>query len=73
MIHWIKALGHPLIEEVQVFDQYRGASIPEGKKSLAYTISYRSDDRTLTDDEVNDIHESITSGLVRDFDAELRK
>jgi phenylalanyl-tRNA synthetase beta chain len=36
--------------------QYVGAPIPEGKKSLAYSIAYRAADRTLTDAEVNQLH-----------------
>ncbi len=57
----IDAIAEPLVEEVRVFDQYSGAPIPEDKKSLAYTISYRAADRTLTDDEVNALHERIVS------------
>src|SRR5437870_7097105 len=59
IINWIKDQGHSLIEEVQVFDQYHGSPIPEGKKSLAYTVSYRAEDRTLTDAEVNALHQDL--------------
>src|SRR5262249_54391330 len=44
----IREVAPPLVEEVRVFDQYTGAPIPEGKKSVAYSISYRAADRTLT-------------------------
>ena len=44
-----------------MFDQYTGAPIPEGKKSLAYSISYRAPDRTLTDAEVNRVHEQVVA------------
>ncbi|MFQ5540313.1 MAG: phenylalanine--tRNA ligase subunit beta, partial [Candidatus Binatia bacterium] len=67
IINWIKGLGHSLIEDVQIFDQYRGSPIPEDKKSLAYTISYRASDRTLTDDEVNAIHHDLTSKMCQEF------
>ena len=40
IIDWIENLGESLIEYVQVFDQYIGAPIPDGKKSLAYNICY---------------------------------
>jgi phenylalanyl-tRNA synthetase beta chain len=50
---------HPLVESARLFDDYRGAGIPPGRKSLAYSISYRAADRTLTDHEVNAAHEDI--------------
>ncbi|MFM8408637.1 MAG: phenylalanine--tRNA ligase subunit beta, partial [Alphaproteobacteria bacterium] len=50
---------HPLVESARLFDDYRGAGIPPGRKSLAYSISYRAADRTLTDQEVNAAHEAI--------------
>lgn len=42
-----------ILESVSLFDHYKGAQIPEGKKSLAFAISMRAADRTLTDTEVN--------------------
>jgi len=48
----IAASGEPLVEDARIFDQYTGAPIPDGKKSLAYAISYRAAERTLTDEEV---------------------
>jgi len=41
------------VERVDVFDVYRGKGLPEGKKSLAFALVFRSAERTLTDDEVN--------------------
>jgi len=52
-----------LIEDIFLFDQYFGAPIPTGKKSLAYSISYRAPDRTLTDAEVNDVHTRLIAAL----------
>jgi phenylalanyl-tRNA synthetase beta chain len=72
IIAWIESLGEPLIEYAQVFDQYLGAPIPEGKKSLAYNISYRAEDRTLTDTEVNQLHQSLVDRLGKEFGAEWR-
>jgi phenylalanyl-tRNA synthetase beta chain len=61
-----------LIESVRVFDIYEGKSLPENKKSVAFTIRYRSQERTLTDAEVEDVHNAII-GRVRDrLGAELR-
>jgi phenylalanyl-tRNA synthetase beta chain len=72
IVSWIQNLGEDLIEHVEVFDQYVGASIPEGKKSLAYKISYRADDRTLTDSEINELHQSLVDRLGKTFGAERR-
>ena len=72
IVSWIQNLGEALIEHVEVFDQYVGASIPEGKKSLAYKISYRADDRTLTDSEINELHQSLVDRLGKTFGAERR-
>lgn len=68
----IRALGDPLIASASVFDCYRGAPIPPGKKSLAYTIAYRAPDRTLTDDEVNAVHARVRDHLRARCALELR-
>jgi len=72
IVGWIKNLGEALIAHVEVFDQYLGAPIPEGKKSLAYKVSYRAEDRTLTDAEVNLLHQSLVERLGKTFGAERR-
>lgn len=72
VIQWIEGLDETLIEHVEVFDQYLGAPIPEGKKSLAYKISYRAEDRTLTDTEINDLHQRLVERLGQTFGAERR-
>jgi phenylalanyl-tRNA synthetase beta chain len=73
VVSWIQDLHYPLIEQVQVFDEYRGPQIGEGKKSLAYKISYRAEDRTLTDSEINDLHQSLAEKIVSDFNAQIRR
>jgi phenylalanyl-tRNA synthetase beta chain len=72
IVSWISDLGEALIEHVAVFDQYLGPPIPEGKKSLAYKISYRADDRTLTDAEVQALHQRIVERIGEVFGAQLR-
>jgi phenylalanyl-tRNA synthetase beta chain len=67
IIDWINNRNHPLIEGVEVFDQYCGSPIPEGKKSLAYRISYRAEDRTLTDAEVNSLHQDLVAQIAQVF------
>jgi len=72
IIGWIKNLGEALIEHVEIFDQYVGAPVPKGKKSLAYKVSYRAEDRTLTDSEINLLHQSLVERLRYTFSAEQR-
>jgi phenylalanyl-tRNA synthetase beta chain len=72
IINWIKDQGDPLIEDVQVFDQYRGSPIPEGKKSLAYRVCYRAEERTLTDAEVGARHQDLILQIGQAFGAQLR-
>lgn len=72
IVQWIANLGESLIEHVQVFDQYVGAPIAEGKKSLAYNISYRAEERTLTDSEVNPLHQSVVDRIGQEFGAQRR-
>lgn len=55
--------GGGLVERVVLFDLYEGAQIPEGKRSLAFTITYRLDHRTLTENEINKAHQQIEAAL----------
>ncbi|HET8734760.1 MAG TPA: phenylalanine--tRNA ligase subunit beta, partial [Anaeromyxobacteraceae bacterium] len=64
--------AEPLVEDVTLFDVYRGAPIPEGKKNLAMAIRYRAADRTLTDAEADAAHGRIVERLRGDLGAELR-
>ncbi len=72
IVEEIHALANAEIESVRLFDCYRGEPVPAGKKSLAYTISYRASDRTLTDDEVNSLHAMLVERLSRRFGIWLR-
>ena len=72
VIDWVGGLDQALIERVDIFDEYTGAPIREGRKSLAYKVFYRSPERTLTDHEVNAVHEDLTRRLCAEFDATLR-
>ena len=68
----IKEEARQLVKSVEVFDLYKGRQIQEGKKSLAYTIQYRSDERTLNDKEVNDIHKKVQDALIKRLGAQIR-
>lgn len=64
--------GEEIIEGIELFDIYRGDQIEKGKKSVAFSIIYRSYERTLTDNEINTIQELIINDLESSFDAKLR-
>jgi phenylalanyl-tRNA synthetase beta chain len=68
----IWAAGGQLLRDVRLFDVYRGANIPAGKKSLAYALTYQADDRTLTDKEVAKVHSKIVARLEKTLHAVLR-
>jgi phenylalanyl-tRNA synthetase beta chain len=63
----------PFVEEIMLFDLYQGPPVPEGKKGVSYRIRYRANDRTLTDEEVNQYHEKIFTRLKEAFQIELRQ
>jgi phenylalanyl-tRNA synthetase beta chain len=63
LIEIIRGVDNRCIESVEVFDFYRGDSIPSGRKGLAFRIRYRSPDRTLTDDEANKFHQGVLEQL----------
>lgn len=56
----------------EVFDEYRGAGIPEGKKSLALRLRFQADDRTLTDSDVAKIQQGLLVRLGKEMGASLR-
>ncbi|MCE5299925.1 MAG: phenylalanine--tRNA ligase subunit beta, partial [Spirochaetia bacterium] len=62
----------PLIRELKLYDLYRGEQIPEGSKSLTYSIVFQSDKKTLGDNDINRVMERIISKLKAEVRAELR-
>ncbi len=60
------------VEQVSVFDVYEGAGLPEGKKSLAFSLVFRAPDRTLTDDEVNAAFAKIQQDIAADGQVRVR-
>ena len=64
--------GGSMVEAVKLFDIYKGEQIPEGKKSIAYAIVYRQENKTLTDNEVNKVHNKILKTLEYRLGAQLR-
>jgi phenylalanyl-tRNA synthetase beta chain len=68
----IQAGGGELLRDVRLFDVYRGSNLPQGKKSLAYALTYQASDRTLTDKEVAKVHAKIVGRLEKMLGAKLR-
>ncbi|WP_294358116.1 phenylalanine--tRNA ligase subunit beta [uncultured Clostridium sp.] len=68
----IKKQGGALVEEYNLFDVYKGAQVPEGKKSVAYSIVYRDPNKTLKDSDVNKVHDKIVRTLEHKLGAALR-
>lgn len=65
-------IQNEIISEVELFDIYEGDGIETGKKSVSYSITYQSFDKTLTDKEVTDVHEKIISTLIDKLNVKLR-
>ena len=60
------------LETIELFDVFRGKGIPDGQKSLAYAFTYRANDKTLTDADVNTAHAKVLEMLKTQLSAELR-
>ncbi len=69
----IKKVGGDLLEEVKIFDLYRGKQVGEGKKSIAFALQYRSSERSLESKEVIATHNKIAKHLKKHFNAEIRE
>jgi phenylalanyl-tRNA synthetase beta chain len=68
----IWASGGTLVKDIQLFDVYTGAGIPEGRKSLAFALRFQAVDRTLTDQEVEQAQQRILATLKKKLGAQLR-
>ncbi|MFZ0548269.1 MAG: phenylalanine--tRNA ligase subunit beta [Candidatus Promineifilaceae bacterium] len=68
----IERAGGYLLKEVALFDVYEGKSIPEGKKSLAYHLTFQSPNKTLTDKEIRKNRQRLVQQLERQLGAKLR-
>ncbi|MDI6786536.1 MAG: phenylalanine--tRNA ligase subunit beta [bacterium] len=68
----IQELNHPYIKEINLFDIYRGSQIPKECKSLAFSITYQSLEKTLSDEEVDKIHQLLINNLISKLKAYIR-
>lgn len=72
VIKIIESNRNGILESYSLFDVYEGEQVGDGKKSVAYSLLFRAEDRTLTDKEVNEVMDKILSGLKEKLNAELR-
>lgn len=68
----IQKIGRDLVEKVTLFDQYSGEQIPSGSRGLAYSIEYRSKERTLTAEEVDKLHTQVRKALSEELKVQVR-
>lgn len=68
----VRELRSSLVQEVELFDVYRGPNLPPGKQSLAYTLVLMAEDRTLTDEEIEAEVARVVERVRKQFGAELR-
>ena len=68
----INASAGKLLRGVKLFDIYRGTGVPEGKKSMAFSLELRADDRTLTDTDSEQVVTKVLKALAEKLDATLR-
>ena len=68
----IAANGGDILENIELFDVYKGGQIADGYKSVSFSITFRADDRTLVDDEVNAVMTDILKALEEKLGAVLR-
>lgn len=69
----VKKNAKDLLEKYEVFDVYTGEGIDDGMKSLAFSVIFRANDRTLKDEEVNEIIEKIIEDITKDLSGKLRE
>lgn len=69
----IREKSGEILESIELFDVYKGKQVPEGMKSVAYSITFRAEDRTLKDKEVNKVMNNIVESLKDKLNAQLRE
>jgi phenylalanyl-tRNA synthetase beta chain len=70
--HVIRTIGSSTITAVTLFDLFEGKTLGEGKKSIAFSISLNSIDKTLTEAEIDSVVSSVTGAVIKKFGATLR-
>lgn len=73
IIKTIKSIDEKLIKKIILFDIFKGKQIGDGYKSLAYSVVFQAEDRTLIDQEVENIYKKIREQLITKFSAKIRE
>ena len=68
----ITASASKLLRDIRLFDIYRGIGVPEGKKSMSFSLMLRADDRTLTDADSQNVVDKVLAALEQKLSATLR-
>ncbi|HEY2718783.1 MAG TPA: phenylalanine--tRNA ligase subunit beta, partial [Solirubrobacteraceae bacterium] len=71
VLHALRKAGGEMLGDAEIFDVYTGSQVGEGRRSLALALSFKSDDRTLTDEDVAPVRERIVAALA-ELGGELR-
>lgn len=69
----IEGIGAPLVKHVNVFDVYKGENLPDGKKSVAYSLLYRDPQKTLTDEDIESSYEDIIKSINETYGTFVRE
>lgn len=69
----IKKIGGDLLEDIFLFDVYEGKPVPEGERSLTFSLSFRAEDRTLSSEEVDSLVNEIKAVLRENLEAKIRE
>lgn len=72
IIEEINKINIAILKEITIFDIYKGKNIEQGKKSIAFSLTFQSEERTLTDEEVDSIVKNIIHSIENKFNAQLR-
>ena len=69
----IKSAGGSLLTDIEIFDVYTGSNVVDSKKSIAYSLTFADNKKTLTDEEVNTLMEKVMNNVCNKYGAEIRK
>ena len=68
----VKQINQKLIKEITLFDVYDGKNLPENKKSYGISFKIQNDEKTLSDNEIEEIMNNVIDKLKKEFNIELR-
>ena len=72
LLQAIRKAGKPLLESVELIDRFEGEQLGDDRCSQAFRLRYRGKNSTLTDDQIQPVHEKVRQSLIKQFEVELR-